>query len=177
MQQVIIIDTSILCVYLEVPGNEIVGKDDDKWDKQRVDQYLDERIKHKAQFIVPVAAIIETGNHIAQANHQRFVTANRFANLLIQMANREMPWEIFTEQEYQLIWSETQIKQLATEWPKLAEARLSLADFTIKEIANFYHNLNPKKFTVEIFTADQGLKSYEPTVISTPKYPQPRRRK
>ena len=103
MQQVIIIDTSILCVYLEVPGKEIVGKDDDKWDKQRVDQSLDERIKHKAQFIVPVAAIIETGNHIAQANHQRFVTANRFANLLIQMANREMLWEIFTEQEYQLI--------------------------------------------------------------------------
>ncbi|MEI6429482.1 MAG: hypothetical protein WCO45_14030 [Pseudanabaena sp. ELA607] len=68
MQQVIIIDTSILCIYLKFPGKEIVGKDDDKWDKYRVDQYLDDRIKDKAQFIVTVAVIIETGNHIAQPN-------------------------------------------------------------------------------------------------------------
>ena len=113
MQQVIIIDTSILCIYLKFSGKEIVGKDDDKWDKYRVDQYLDDRIKDKAQFIVTVAVIIETGNHIAQPNKLRFEIAQSLADVLNKMANREIPREIFTEQEYQKIWSGSQNKTIS----------------------------------------------------------------
>ncbi len=33
MKKVLILDTSILCVWLDVPGMDTCGPDDDKWDK------------------------------------------------------------------------------------------------------------------------------------------------
>jgi len=34
MKKVLIIDTSILCVYLGVPGKDTCGTDQNKWDKK-----------------------------------------------------------------------------------------------------------------------------------------------
>jgi hypothetical protein len=40
MRKILIFDTSILCVYLQVPNKETAGSDYDKWDKKRVDQVI-----------------------------------------------------------------------------------------------------------------------------------------
>jgi len=37
MRKVLIMDTSILCVWLGVPGMATCGPDTDKWDRPRVD--------------------------------------------------------------------------------------------------------------------------------------------
>ena len=67
MRKVLIIDTSLLCVWLKVPGMEICGSDDDRWDFERVDQKIQEEIAKSTTLVLPLATIVETGNHIAQA--------------------------------------------------------------------------------------------------------------
>jgi len=66
MKKVLIIDTSILCVWLEVPGMEPVGHHHDRWDKTRVEEKIHEEEQNKSTFVLPLATIIETGNHIAK---------------------------------------------------------------------------------------------------------------
>lgn len=46
MRKVLIIDTSILCVWLQVPGMADCGPDHDKWDKQRVARKIQEEEQH-----------------------------------------------------------------------------------------------------------------------------------
>ena len=38
MRKVLILDTSVLCVWLDVPGMEGCGPDSDRWDKLRVEK-------------------------------------------------------------------------------------------------------------------------------------------
>lgn len=71
MKRVLIIDTSILCVWLDVPGMGNCGPDHDKWDKRRVDEKIEAEKTNNTVFVLPLATIIETGNHIAQSAHSR----------------------------------------------------------------------------------------------------------
>lgn len=60
MRKVLIIDTSILCVRLQVPGKETCGTDTDKWNQQRVDQILQKEIKNKTTLISCCASKLNT---------------------------------------------------------------------------------------------------------------------
>ena len=53
MKKVLIIDTSILCVYLEVPGKDTCGSDKDRWNKQRVDELLKKKYKNQQYLCFP----------------------------------------------------------------------------------------------------------------------------
>ncbi|MBN3873104.1 hypothetical protein [Nostoc sp. JL33] len=160
MRKVLIIDTSILCVYLGVPGKETCGSDNDKWDKKRVEARFKAEEKQGAKFILPIATIIETGNHIAQAKSRRYEIAQAFADILVKVADGLIPWGVFETQVGEL-WNSEQLKQLATEWPTLASRKISIGDATIKTVAEYYAKAS-STFQVEIFTGDGGLKAYEP---------------
>ena len=41
MRKVLIIDTSILCVWLDVPAMDTCGPDNDQWNKDRVQQKIE----------------------------------------------------------------------------------------------------------------------------------------
>ncbi|WP_293061755.1 hypothetical protein [Okeania sp. SIO2B3] len=58
MKKVLIIGTSILCVYLGVPGKETCGSEDNKWDKIKVYEILEKEEKAKTIFVLPLATII-----------------------------------------------------------------------------------------------------------------------
>ncbi len=168
MKKVLIIDTSILCVWLDVPGMDTCGPDTDQWDKARVQQKIEEEQEDKSTFVLPLATIIETGNHIAQGTHSRKDRAEALADLMNKSADQQTPWAAFSEQG--ALWSPEKLKVLAGTWPDLAASKLSIGDATIKDVADYYSQMGCH---VEILTGDQGLKSYEPaqpTVI-------PRRRK
>ena len=51
MKKVLIMDTSILCVWLEVPGMATCGPDDDKWDKPRVTEKIDAEIMARSTLV------------------------------------------------------------------------------------------------------------------------------
>lgn len=159
MKKVLILDTSVLCVWLDVPGMSDCGSDNDKWDQQRVESKITEEELNSTTFVLPLASIIETGNHIAQAGHSRRERGVSLAELIRKSAKQETPWAAFSEQS--VLWSPEKLVVLADSWPNLAAQKLSLGDATIKDVAEYYAQMG---FRVEILTGDAGLKSYEPIV-------------
>ncbi len=157
MRKVLIIDTSILCIWLDVPGMNTCGPNEDCWDKPRVDNKIVEEQRAGTTFVLPLASIIETGNHIAHAAHSRRERGQSLAELMRQSADQQTPWAAFSDQT--LLWEPEKLKTLADTWPDLAAQKLSLGDATIKDVAEYYAQMGCQ---VEILTGDQGLKSYEP---------------
>ena len=169
-KKVLIIDTSILCVWLKVADMEICGPDKDRWTYERVSKKLAEEEQKGTTFILPVATIIETGNHIAHANGDRFVMAEKLAEKIIDATNATSPWAAFTEQKD--LWENEGLASLATRWKETAISGQSLGDASIVDVANYYAEMG---FEVEILTGDQGLKAYEPPKKIAVKLPRRRR--
>jgi hypothetical protein len=169
MKKVLIIDTSVLCVWLEVPGMDSCGPDDDKWDRPRIVEKIGGEEQANTTFVLPLASIIETGNHISQAQSKRWECGNALADLMRKSAKEETPWAAFSVQSE--LWSSRELIKLADSWPDLAANKLSLGDATILDVAKYYSQMN---FKVDILTGDKGLKAYEPT--TPPEIPRRRAR-
>lgn len=158
VNKIVVIDTSILCALLEVPGKETCGPDDDRWDKARVDEAVENLKKEHATFIIPLAVIIETGNHIAQSKGAKKKSAiDGFADIIHMTLDEQSPWGAFLDQTE--LWSYDKVAALIDRWKELAVCNHSLGDASIVDVANFYSSM---KRPVEIFTADAGLKAHEP---------------
>ncbi|QTA84085.1 hypothetical protein [Desulfonema magnum] len=157
MRKVIIFDTSVLCCWLKVPGKSTCGGSNDRWDFTRINEKVEEELKNKSTFVLPLATIIETGNHIAQAHGNRYDIAKKLSDLILKAATETEPWAAFEHQSE--LWNEKRLKELADKWPNLASQGLGIGDATIKEVAEYYSEIG---FNVEILTGDQGLKVYQP---------------
>ena len=165
MREILVIDTSILCVWIDVPGKETCGSSDDIWDKARVTTLLKKEEKKGTRFVLPLAVIIETGNHISQS-HNAWNCANSLCDIINKSIDSASPWVAFSQQN--VLWSPENLRKLANDWPEYAKAKLSLGDMTIKTVAEFYAEA---RYKVRILTGDAGLKAYEPMISS----PIPRR--
>jgi hypothetical protein len=90
MTTVWFVDTSILCNLLRVPGR----------DQNRESVADDWKAKQDsgASFILPVTAVIETGNHISQLSdgRERRKIATTFHELLLLVAQNKAPWKLHT---------------------------------------------------------------------------------
>lgn len=157
MRKVLIIDTSLFCVWLQIPGMEDCGTDKDKWNFQRVNNCIQEEIRKGTTLVLPLATLIETGNHIAQARTKRREIAQALATIMNYAADETSPWAAFGEQFE--VWSSEKLKELAVEWPDKAAEKISIGDATIKKVGDFYAK---KGYQVEFLTADEQLKAQEP---------------
>ncbi|KRV49019.1 hypothetical protein AQ490_22160 [Wenjunlia vitaminophila] len=83
------VDTSILCNLLGIPG-KCQDRDTVVADLKR------KREARDRDLLLPVTAVIETGNHIAQISdgHHRRTCAERFANLLTMVVEGKAPWAL-----------------------------------------------------------------------------------
>ena len=156
-KRVLILDTSVLCCWLQVPGKEKAGPKDDFWDHARIAQLLEKERSQGSTFVLPIATLIETGNHIAKAPGQRYERAQDLAGYLKEAADAQSPWAAFTEQS--TLWESDNLRTLAATWPELAAGGISIGDHTIKDVAEYYAQAG---YFVEILTGDTGLKAYEP---------------
>ena len=166
-RKVLILDTSILCCWLRVPGKDTAGSTHDRWDYDRINGLLSIERKRGSTFVLPIASLIETGNHIAQCNGNRFNLATALAQHLQSTVDAASPWAAFTDQS--MLWESSSLQQLANTWPNLAVGGTSIGDATIKHVAEHYSRAG---YEVEIITGDEGLKAYETRMPS----PVPRRR-
>lgn len=90
MTRVTFIDTSVLCEILDVPGKN-----------QRHSEILAEfgrRDEACEKFVIPITAVIETGNHIAQAEGDRRAAAERFVALIRAASASDAPFVVNTAQ-------------------------------------------------------------------------------
>ena len=164
MRKVLIIDTCIMCIYLKVPYMDDCGSDNDKWDYRRVKEKIDAEIEQKSILVLPLATLIETGNHIAQAHGEKYLSATGLSEIIKKTAKAEEPWAAFTFQSE--LWNEENLIKLANNWPQLAVSGISIGDATIKDVAEYYMKTGCQ---VEILTGDGGLKAYEPNLINVPR--------
>lgn len=173
MRKFLIIDTSILCVYLKLPTFTSCGKGDNTWNFDRIAQKLDQEIEADTTLVLPLATIIETGNHISQSEGDRFALAKSLSDIIVKCADSENPWSAFSEQSE--LWSNEPLKELAEKWPELAARKISIGDATIADVAEYYSAGGTA--VVEIISGDSGLVQFTPI----PKQPiglrEPRRRK
>lgn len=86
MRRVVFIDTSILCNLVPVPGRD--------QDSDRVRAELRTRAARDEQFVLPITAVIETGNFIAQIRdgRTRCSAAERMAGILRLICEGKAPW-------------------------------------------------------------------------------------
>lgn len=166
-RKVLILDTSVLCCWLGVPGKATAGPLDNQWTRERIAGLIKQEQKQHSTFVLPIASLIETGNHIAQAPDRRYDCATALAKYLKAAADAQSPWAAFTDQS--ALWEPDQLRRLARDWPRLAAGGTSIGDATIKDVAEYYARAG---FHVVILTGDAGLKAYEPEQPP----PQPRRR-
>ena len=163
----LLLDTSILCVYLRLPRFERCGPAEDEWDYQRVAQKIDTERQAGTSLVLPLATIIETGNHISQIKgHDILPFAQAFADILRDSVNEVTPWIAFSEQHN--LWTDAELLHYAEHWPGQAVQKISLGDASIVRAANYLNQLD----NVEIFTGDRGLWSLNPAPLS----PRQRRR-
>lgn len=156
-RKILILDTSVLCCWLRIPKMEEAGPLTDRWNHDRIDTLLKEESAQGSTFVLPLASLIETGNHVAQAVEYRFELATALTGHFRDAADANSPWAAFTEQSP--LWDSENLRLLADSWPVLAVGGLSIGDATIKGVAEYYASAG---YTVEIITGDQGLKAYEP---------------
>jgi hypothetical protein len=166
-RRVIVLDTTVLCCLLKVPGKDTAGPADDRWDFGRIDALLKREEAEGTVFVLPLATILETGNHVAQAAGDRYTLAQGLSNIITSAARADTPWAAFTDQAD--LWGIDRLLALAEAWPSLAAGGTSIGDATIKDVAEWYAQAD---YNVEIITGDAGLKAYQP--LSAPL--KPRRR-
>jgi hypothetical protein len=150
-RKVLIIDTSILCCYLRVPDKETCGPASNRWDYQRVSATIDQAISEGTILVLPLATVIETGNHIARTSNC-FERAVHLISLFRSGLEAKKPWATF-------ILDDDRLRELCEKWPSLAARGLSMGDTMIIAVAEYYAQA---QVHVEILTGDQGLKAYQP---------------
>jgi hypothetical protein len=84
------VDTSVLMNVLDVPGYA--------QDRGHVLSVQQDRREQGDTFILPVAAVVESGNHITRLKngHDRRQAADRFSKLLMLVATGQAPWRLYS---------------------------------------------------------------------------------
>ncbi len=148
-----LIDTSILLELIDVPNMAKQPKE--------VRASFVEKMKAGGKFCIPLAAIIETGNHIAQNGNgqQRRERAQAFVKYVIQTFNEESPFiklDFITNEELQK-WIQ--------EFPNCAMRNdskgkgMGIGDLSIIKDKIKLEKQFPKA-TISIWSADGHLDSY-----------------
>jgi len=157
-KSVVLIDTNILCCLFQIPGKATCHKYSLHEIQTKLKTYEDQN----ATFIIPFPVIIEVGNHIANTANA-FENAKKFVDVIEKIKSGITPYAIFSDQK--ILWDERTLSAIMSDWPKLSN-QLSLCDFLIKFLADYYQKGN---WQVNIFTSDEGLKSFEPSPILIPR--------
>ena len=87
MRTIWFIDTSVLCELVKVPGKDQQHKE--------ISAEFKKRIQDGDRFVIPITAVVETGNHIANAKTgDRRGAATTLSQFLHMVATGTPPWEI-----------------------------------------------------------------------------------
>lgn len=158
-RKVVILDTCLACVWLKVPGKEVVGAANDQWNTARVQSEITKRTREGYEIVLPIAVMIEMGNHIAQIKQDNRVEyIERFRSMMSAALEGTSPWILFNNQNE--LWKRDHLIPLIDTWETLNERgeKHSLGDVSILGIATYYRNAG---YEVAILTADSLLKAYE----------------
>lgn len=156
MSSICIIDTSVFLNLLNVPGKN--------QDKEAVTTSYAEYAELGATFILPMATIIETGNHIAQNGDggTRRKTAERFCKAVKGAFNGDAPYQPseFPNSGEVLTWIDNFPEQAgANKSPKKTGEGTSFGDLSIiEEFKKCVNRFSTRE--VFVWSLDSDLSSY-----------------
>jgi len=148
MPSVVLIDTSIFLNVLDVPGFNQAARE--------VHQDLRTLFENNDSMLLPIAAIVEAGNHIAQLSNGR--ERRRYADSFVKQVqlalNGEAPWTPTRVPDLELLatW--------LTEFPDHAMREVSLGDLTIIKEWESACERHPR-MRVRIWSLDEHLRGYD----------------
>jgi len=151
-----IVDTSVLCELLRVPG---------KHSREKPGEFIDEmerRIEAGETLLLPMTAILEAGNHIGQVGNgrERREAAERFVNQVRKALDGKSP---FTPTPF---FERDALARWLGEFPNWVQQsdikgkRSGFGDLSIVEEWHRQRSLHPTR-RVYIWTQDLRLKAYD----------------
>ncbi|MDD4239068.1 MAG: hypothetical protein PHT62_11030 [Desulfotomaculaceae bacterium] len=106
--------------------------------------------------ILPIASIIETGNHIAHISdgNTRRAVARNFADYLRDTADNKAPWSLIS-----LEWTPDDLRKFADIFPEQAMRQIGFGDMSIIDAYDDYIKRAPG-VSVRIWSTDAHLSAY-----------------
>jgi hypothetical protein len=148
MKAVAIVDTSIVCNVLDLPHMN--------GDRPQVINQLAAFIQADTSLLLPMAAVYETGNHIAQLSHggQRRRFADRFVQEVKKAIAGEAPWQVM-----QLPTLED-VGQWLNDFPDSATRGAGMGDLSIIKEWERMKAKTPN-YRIFIWSLDRDLTGYD----------------
>lgn len=157
MARALFVDTSVLCVLLQIPGKSD-GRND------IINEFV-ERQRKGALFVIPVAAVVEAGNHIAQLSdgHDRESRSRALKDLLERSLAGTHPWVVSG-----VAWDHGLVRSIihgggsAPDLVQAARSNVGTGDLSIlAEMRAFAARTEtPSALPVELWTLDAGLRAF-----------------
>lgn len=148
MSAIVLVDTSILLNVVDVPG----------FNQQRAEVLTTfaARIEAGDHLFIPLAAIIETGNHIAHvtAGGSRRQAAERFANAVMDALNNVAPWKPLN------VPSPVDLSTWLLDFPDSAMRQVGMGDLSIQKEWGQLCQKYPMSRVV-IWSVDQDLQGFD----------------
>lgn len=150
---VVFIDSSIMCNLVPVPGRD--------QDRTEVQSELRERLAKGQQFILPITAVIETGNFVAQLSNGRLrrETATRIADILRLICEGKAPWVL-----HDLAWNKLFLEAFLegggtqVDYIQHAMAQVGAGDLCL--LTERQHYVERTGVPASIWTLDEALRAF-----------------
>lgn len=143
------IDTSVIANMLKIPGRCN--------DAESVQEEFKQVLEAKEVLILPIATIIETGNHIAHitdSNARRNI-AGKFGEYLRKTAEGEAPWQL-----YGIEIDKEGLLYLADHIEENASRKIGIGDMSIIHAYDQYRETVPGIGRIMIWSTDTHLQGY-----------------
>lgn len=143
------IDTSVMANMLEIP--------DKCSDAEKVQDEFKQVIEAKEVLILPIATIIETGNHIAHIadRNARRNIAGKFGEYLRKTAEGEAPWQL-----YGTVIDKEGLLYLVDHIEENAIRKIGIGDVSIIHAYEQYRDTVPGIGRIMIWSTDTHLQGY-----------------
>ncbi len=153
------IDTSVMMNLLEVPGRCA--------DSQMIKDEFRQIIDNKEVLILPIATIIETGNHIAHISNgnSRRTIASKFGEFLRKTAEGEAPWKL-----YGIELDKEGLIYLADHIEENAMQQVGMGDMSIIHAYEQYKSNTLGIGRIMIWSTDRHLQGYIEENVSETTY-------
>ena len=153
------IDTSVMMNLLEVPGRCA--------DSQMIKEEFRQVLDNKEVLILPIATIIETGNHIAHINNgnSRRTIASKFGEFLRKTAEGKAPWQL-----YGIELDKEGLLYLADNIVENAMQQVGVGDMSIIHAYEQYKSNTPGIGRIMIWSTDRHLQGYIEENVSETTY-------
>ena len=111
--------------------------------------------------ILPFAALIETGNHIAHIDDGtlRRQCAKTFAQCLEKTLDGKAPWAFYGQQ-----FEKEDLRRLGEQFPDAATREIGFGDLSILRAYETYKARTPAIRRIRIWTTDHHLRGYDETL-------------